>query len=109
VPHPLEDVARCPIAPRRMALIDHTVLAAAVADDPQEPTREGGERLAQRFGGRRQRVPLGGLAGRSFGGAGRHCGGWPLRVPARPLQWLIHSRLRATHCSVAVSLYCTTV
>ena len=53
---PLEDVAQCPIAPRRVTIVDYTVLAGAVAGDAQEPTRECGERLAQRFGGGGHRV-----------------------------------------------------
>jgi hypothetical protein len=33
--HALEDVAQCPIAPRRVALVDHAALAAAVALEPK--------------------------------------------------------------------------
>ena len=54
--HALEDVTQGPIAPRRMGLVDHAVLAAAVAGDPQEPRRERPQRLGQGFGSGRQRV-----------------------------------------------------
>jgi hypothetical protein len=38
-------------------LLAPSIFAAAVAGDPQEPRREGAERLGQGLGGRGQRVP----------------------------------------------------
>ena len=69
--HALEDVTQGPIAPRRMGLVDHAVLAAAVAGDPQEPRRERPQRLGQGFGSGRQRVgavatPVASAASRSI-------------------------------------------
>jgi len=45
--HASQDLTQCPIAPRRVRLIDYLHLAAAVAGDPQEPRRKGTEGFVQ--------------------------------------------------------------
>ena len=56
--HPGDKVAERPIALRcgRVGLGEHPDLAASVALDPEEPRREGAERLAQSLGRCRQRI-----------------------------------------------------
>jgi hypothetical protein len=44
------------LARDRSRLAQHPIPAAAVAFDPQEPRREGGERLVERLGGAGRRV-----------------------------------------------------
>jgi hypothetical protein len=56
--HAGDDIADRHIAPLHVRLVEHAVLPAPIAGDPEEPRREGLERLGQGIA-RRFRCPVG--------------------------------------------------
>ena len=56
MPHAVDDVADQHVAVCHVRLVDHPILAAAVAGDAQEPRRERAQRLVEGFRAGRQRV-----------------------------------------------------